>query len=395
MPAPRHVRAAAAAAGRAPARPVPVDQDQARRARRRDGHRSPRSSRGWARRAHLGPSRTLPLAIVISLIVTQVAGPRHDLAAARDDRRRPGRWRRRLHPARARDEPRRGRASSPRRSTPWPTTCSSPTSSAASSSRTSRTSCAPRSPRCRRSSRTSSTASTRPTPRPWRPRWRRPSGSAGSSTYLLDLSRLEAGDAPLRDQRTCALAELPARGRRRAALVGAAKHLRFPVDVEPPDLTVPADPERLHQVVANLLHNAVRHSPAGRRGPPGRDAASDRDVRIDVVDDGPGIAASAAAPRLRALRARQHPGHDRARARRAAPGSAWRSSAGRSSCTAARIEVADIRDGLHDAGHASGAGAPPTGEIALTTSAAVTGRRRPVSRARPRHDLQDAPTTSA
>ena len=32
--------------------------------------------------------------------------------------------------------------------------------------------------------------------------------------------------------------------------------------VEPPDLTVPADPDRLHQVVANLLHNAVRHSPA-------------------------------------------------------------------------------------------------------------------------------------
>jgi len=106
--------------------------------------------------------------------------------------------------------------------------------------------------------------------------------------YLLDLSRVEAGavgldiaDVPLRDFLMDAAES--------AALVGADKGLRFPVEVSPPDLTVPADSERLHQVVANLLHNAVRHSPAGeevrlvasRSGP---------DVRIDVVDRGPGIA---------------------------------------------------------------------------------------------------------
>ena len=73
-----------------------------------------------------------------------------------------------------------------------------------------------------------------------------------------------------------------------ALLVGAAKHLTFPVSVDPPGLVVRADAERLHQVVANLLHNAVRHSPpnssvrldATRRG---------GDVVIDVVDQGPGI----------------------------------------------------------------------------------------------------------
>lgn len=106
--------------------------------------------------------------------------------------------------------------------------------------------------------------------------------------YLLDLSRVEAGavgleiaDVPLRE-----FLEEAADG---AALVGSERGLRFPVVVEPPDLTVPADRERLHQVVANLLHNAVRHSPPGeevrlearRAGP---------DVRIDVVDHGPGIA---------------------------------------------------------------------------------------------------------
>ena len=109
-------------------------------------------------------------------------------------------------------------------------------------------------------------------------------------TYLLDLSRVEAGavgleitEVPLR-----AFLEEAAAG---AALVGADKGLTFPVDVDPPDLVVPADPERLHQVVANLLHNAVRHSPPD-------DVVrlvaqpSGRSVRIDVVDNGPGIAAA-------------------------------------------------------------------------------------------------------
>jgi signal transduction histidine kinase len=107
-------------------------------------------------------------------------------------------------------------------------------------------------------------------------------------TYLLDLSRLEAGDVPLAisDVRLSDFLREAADG---AALVGADKHLRFPVVVNPPDLTVPADPERLHQVVANLLHNAVRHSPADdevRLEATRRGSA----VQIDVVDHGPGIA---------------------------------------------------------------------------------------------------------
>ena len=106
-------------------------------------------------------------------------------------------------------------------------------------------------------------------------------------TYLLDLSRLEAGDAPL-DVEDLALRGFLQEAADEAALVGAARHVRFEVDVTPPDLTVPADPERLHQVVANLLHNAVRHSPTDDvvrlvAQPAGRS------VRIDVVDNGPGI----------------------------------------------------------------------------------------------------------
>lgn len=105
---------------------------------------------------------------------------------------------------------------------------------------------------------------------------------------LLDLSRVEAGAMAL-DVEDVHVAELLREAADEATLVGADKRLGFTVDVEPADLTVPADPERLHQVVANLLQNAARHSPsddevrvvARRVGP---------DVRIDVVDHGPGIA---------------------------------------------------------------------------------------------------------
>ncbi|HEY0215522.1 MAG TPA: ATP-binding protein [Cellulomonas sp.] len=106
---------------------------------------------------------------------------------------------------------------------------------------------------------------------------------------LLDLSRIEAGaveltvaDVPVQEFLAEAAAE--------ARLIGASKDLTFPVLVEPANLTVPADRERLHQVVANLVQNAVRHSP---RGAPVRLEAhrSGGWVRIDVIDRGPGIAA--------------------------------------------------------------------------------------------------------
>ena len=107
-------------------------------------------------------------------------------------------------------------------------------------------------------------------------------------TYLLDLSRVEAGAVGL-EVHDVPLARFLQEAADAAALVGADKDLRFPVVVDPPTLTVPADAERLHQVLANLLHNAVRHSP---RGEEVRLEASRRGdhVVIDVVDHGPGIA---------------------------------------------------------------------------------------------------------
>ncbi|QTE31327.1 HAMP domain-containing sensor histidine kinase [Pengzhenrongella sicca] len=107
-------------------------------------------------------------------------------------------------------------------------------------------------------------------------------------TYLLDLSRIEAGAVGL-DLADVPLDEFLREAADGARIVGAAKGVTFPVSVTPPDLSVRADAERLHQVIANLLHNAVRHSPKGAEVRLNATRAGDV-VVIDVVDAGPGIA---------------------------------------------------------------------------------------------------------
>jgi signal transduction histidine kinase len=104
---------------------------------------------------------------------------------------------------------------------------------------------------------------------------------------LLDLSRLESGTVPL-DRQAFAVAPVLAHAVREQEL--SAPGTEIVMDVDRPDLAADGDPERIHQVVANLLENAVRHSPAGaavrvhaRR--------TDGGVVIEVVDEGPGIAA--------------------------------------------------------------------------------------------------------
>jgi signal transduction histidine kinase len=102
---------------------------------------------------------------------------------------------------------------------------------------------------------------------------------------LLDLSRLESGDVPLQPRRFPLMPLLEDVVEEVRAVPGTT---RVEVVVDEPGLAAHADPERLHQVVANLVHNAVRHSPAegtvevsARRRTGG--------VEIAVSDDGPGI----------------------------------------------------------------------------------------------------------
>jgi signal transduction histidine kinase len=107
-------------------------------------------------------------------------------------------------------------------------------------------------------------------------------------TYLLDLSRIEAGAADLNITDLEAQAFLDDTVGSVSTLE-AGKQLGFVVDVEPPDLVLEADPERLRQILVNLLQNAIRHSPfAGDVVVRAR--AGDRSVVVDVTDSGPGIA---------------------------------------------------------------------------------------------------------
>ena len=102
---------------------------------------------------------------------------------------------------------------------------------------------------------------------------------------LLDLSRLDAGQVPLlrQDVRLAGLVEAAVAEARLAD-----RGVTYDVRVDPPDATVRADPARLHQVVANLLDNASRHSP-----PDGVVTVcaglGDGCVRLSVADQGPGI----------------------------------------------------------------------------------------------------------
>jgi signal transduction histidine kinase len=104
-------------------------------------------------------------------------------------------------------------------------------------------------------------------------------------TQLLDLSRLESGGVPL-DRRTFDVEPML-----RHAVAETELHapgVELSVAVEPADLVLDADPERLHQVVANLVENAVRHSPAGGSVVV-RAARHNGSVAIEVSDEGPGI----------------------------------------------------------------------------------------------------------
>jgi signal transduction histidine kinase len=102
---------------------------------------------------------------------------------------------------------------------------------------------------------------------------------------LLDLSRLESGGSPLHS-RWFAVGPM---------LEGAASESRLHhpdldvrVAVDPSGLEVEGDPDRVHQVVANLLENAARYSPPGQPIDVSGCARGDRIV-IEVADHGPGI----------------------------------------------------------------------------------------------------------
>jgi signal transduction histidine kinase len=102
---------------------------------------------------------------------------------------------------------------------------------------------------------------------------------------LLDLSRLESGTLPL-ERNVFEVGPMLDHALKETQL--QSTRVTFDLEVTPDDLALDADSERLHQVIANLVENAVRHSPDGATvrvvARPQGDA-----VRFEVVDQGPGI----------------------------------------------------------------------------------------------------------
>jgi signal transduction histidine kinase len=104
-------------------------------------------------------------------------------------------------------------------------------------------------------------------------------------TQLLDLSRLESGVVPLHREMVEAASVVDA--------VAAEARLHSPgrcieVRVEPPELTMWVDPDRIHQVLANLTANALQFGPADQPVRIAARAVGDM-VELSVSDQGPGI----------------------------------------------------------------------------------------------------------
>ncbi|MEU6967775.1 ATP-binding protein [Kitasatospora aureofaciens] len=116
-------------------------------------------------------------------------------------------------------------------------------------------------------------------------------------THLLDLSKIDDGVVDL-DARPFEVREFLDGVLRGVTVDGATAggafsrrgDVRLALEVSPAGLTAVADPERLHQVVANLVDNACKHSPPGgtvtvRARPDSEDGG----LLLEVQDEGPGI----------------------------------------------------------------------------------------------------------
>jgi signal transduction histidine kinase len=105
---------------------------------------------------------------------------------------------------------------------------------------------------------------------------------------LLNLSRLESGTVPLELQPFAVKPMLEQTVRESSLAPEYDGHIEVRLVVEPSDLVIVGDPERVNQVVANVVQNALRHSP-----PDGTvdviARANGGAVLIEVSDEGPGI----------------------------------------------------------------------------------------------------------
>ena len=107
---------------------------------------------------------------------------------------------------------------------------------------------------------------------------------SGLVDQLLELSQFESGAIRL-DRQDFSAAEVVSAAVAEVSPVGSDVRIVAELDG---GLAVNGDPERIHEVLTNLLTNAVRHSPAGAEVRV-RGAPSVRGVRFEVSDEGTGV----------------------------------------------------------------------------------------------------------
>jgi two-component system phosphate regulon sensor histidine kinase PhoR len=104
---------------------------------------------------------------------------------------------------------------------------------------------------------------------------------------LLRLARIEAGQEPV-DRLPCSIDGLITAVEADLASVLASKRLRLERTISPEATAVPGDPNKLQDVLRNLIENAANYSPEGGRIAISA-AADDGCLRLRIADEGPGI----------------------------------------------------------------------------------------------------------
>ena len=109
---------------------------------------------------------------------------------------------------------------------------------------------------------------------------------------LRTLSLADAGQLPLNREPT-ALGELVRQTAMAFAPLAEADGITLSIHLEA-DPTVSADAARLHQVLANLITNALRYAPQGNLPPPAVEVTLQQvgsEAQIHIADNGPGLTA--------------------------------------------------------------------------------------------------------
>lgn len=104
---------------------------------------------------------------------------------------------------------------------------------------------------------------------------------------LLDLSKFEAGKMPLH-KKVCSSTTLVSRAVQECHGFASDKGVSIETSV-PVEFKLHADPDRIVQVLINLISNAVKYSPVGAAVNVSCKLAPQRRVHFSITDQGPGI----------------------------------------------------------------------------------------------------------